>query len=174
MPFKMFGVMDMALRVRNPKRRVQRSLYEAFADVCTALRSKKVPFMLHGAWAVAAYGFTRATEDVDFLVPNDPDTLRRVYGAMKGLRAVPVSPGPPNAEEALVRKSKHIQFNLVGWPIDFFFDADFQALRKRSRRRRIGAIQLRVISPADLARKKRERGTDLDLIDVKHLEASEE
>ena len=174
MVWRIFGLMDMAYRIRSPGRKFQRTLYEAFEDVVRALRKHEVPFMVHGAWALAAYGFERATIDVDFLVPGDAEAVERVFALMKKLKAVPTSPGPQSATQAIARGSRHIQFNLLGWTVDFFFDREFAALRRRAKRKKFGDQVVYVISPGDLKSRKRARGTDQDLVDIKRLESAEE
>ena len=166
--------MDMAYRVKKPGKRIQRSLYEVFDDVVTALRKRKVPFMLHGAWALAAYGYERATMDVDFLVPRDEKTLSAVFDIMKELRAIPIRGGPQNAEQALARHSRHVQFYLFGWEVDFFPDPDFAKLAKRKGRRKVGDHVVPIIAAKDLKARKLERGMDQDIVDVRRLEAAEE
>ncbi|HET6998644.1 MAG TPA: hypothetical protein VFI03_08645 [Solirubrobacterales bacterium] len=48
-------------------------------------------FVVIGGFAVIANRFVRATEDVDFLVPDDPANDRRVLAALRDLdgRGVP-------------------------------------------------------------------------------------
>jgi hypothetical protein len=45
-------------------------------------------FVVIGGFAVIANRFVRATEDIDFLVPDDPANDRRVLAALCALRAV--------------------------------------------------------------------------------------
>lgn len=45
-------------------------------------------FVVIGGFAVIANRFVRATEDVDFLVPDDPSNDRRVLTALRQLHAV--------------------------------------------------------------------------------------
>jgi hypothetical protein len=57
-------------------------------EAAGALVSEGARFVVIGGFAVIANRFVRATEDVDFLVPDDPDNDRRVLGALRGLDAV--------------------------------------------------------------------------------------
>lgn len=168
-----FDLVEGVHRLANPGPKIQRTLVEAYGDVVDALRRAKVPFVLHGAFAMAAYGFERATRDVDLLVPKGPRMVRSVYAAMERLGAVPAPPGPRTAEDALKRDARHITFNLAGWLIDFFFDSKFDGIRSRAARRRFGNRMVAVIDRGDLAARKAERGTLQDLADIEKLQSVE-
>jgi hypothetical protein len=53
-----------------------------------ALVGSGARFVVIGGFAVIANRFVRATEDVDFLVPDDPANDHRVLAALRGLNAV--------------------------------------------------------------------------------------
>lgn len=165
-----FQLVEGVHRMANPGPKIQRTLREAYADVVDELRRARIRFVLHGAFAMAAYGYERATKDVDFLVPWDPRTVRSVYAAMDRLRAVPGRPGPRTADLAMQKDARHVSFNLVGWTIDFFFEPRFRAIHSRAVRRRFGDRVIAVISRRDLAARKAERGTLQDLADIEKLE----
>ncbi len=150
--------------------RVHRSLEAAYRAVVDGLRRAKLPFLLHGAFAMAAYGHARATADLDLLVPADPAVLESLYRLMARLGAVPARPGPQTAADAIKRKPLHVSFNLSGWTFDFFPDPAFATLLSRATRHRFGGRTVRVISRADLLRKKRARGTLQDRADIEALE----
>lgn len=104
---------------------------------------------------MAAYGYERATKDVDFLVPAGPETVRALYRVMDGLKAVPARPEPRTADEALRKNARPISFNLSGWLIDFFTDDKFDAIRSQAARRRFGNRVIDVTSVRDLTRGRR-------------------
>lgn len=164
-----FKLVEGVHRMANPGPKIQRTLLEAYDDVVDALRRARIRFALHGAFAMAAYGYERATRDVDLLVPLDPRTVRAVYAAMDRLGAVPAPPGPRTAEEALRKDARHVSFNLAGWVIDFFFDPGFDTILSRAVRRRFGNRVIAVISRRDLAKRKAARGTLQDLADIENL-----
>ena len=165
-----FELVEGVHRMANPGPKIQRSLLEAYADAVDALRRVKVPLVLHGAFAMAAYGYERATRDVDFLVPSNSRTIQAVYTAMERLSGFPVGPGPRTADEAVRKDARHVSFNLAGWLIDFFFDPRFDAIMAHARRRKFGSRVVAVISRKDLAKRKAERGTLQDLADIENLE----
>lgn len=168
-----FDLVEGVHRMANPDPKIQRTLLEAYADVVDALRRAGIRFVLHGAFAMAAYGYERATRDVDFLIPLDARTVRAVYAVMDRLAGVPARPGPRTADQAVQKDARHVSFNLAGWLIDYFFDPDFDAILSRARRRRFGNRVIAVISARDLAKRKAERGTLQDLADIEKLESVE-
>jgi Nucleotidyl transferase AbiEii toxin, Type IV TA system len=168
-----FDLVEGVHRMANPGPKVQRTLLEAYRALVDACRRSKIRFVLHGAFAMAAYGHERATRDVDFLVPADQRTVRTLFAAMDRLGAVPARPGPQSADEALRKHSDPASFNLAGWLIDFFFDRRFKSICSRAVRRRFGNRLISVISRRDLASRKAERGTLQDLADIEKLAAAE-
>ncbi len=168
-----FALVEGVHRIANPGPKIQRTLLQAYDDVVDALRRARIRFVLHGAFAMAAYGYERATKDVELLVPMGPDTIRAVYALMDGLKAVAAHPGLRNADEAVRSNARHVSFNLHGWLIDFFFDEELDAIRSRAVRRRFGNRVIDVISARDLAERKAERGTLQDLADIERLGGAE-
>jgi len=59
-------------------------------------------FVVIGGFAVIANRFVRATEDVDFLVPDDPANDRRVLTALRALNAVRQRDAAPLRDEHLL------------------------------------------------------------------------
>ncbi len=57
-------------------------------EAAAALLAADARFVVIGGFAVIANRFVRATEDVDFLVPDDPDNDRRVLAALRELEGV--------------------------------------------------------------------------------------
>ncbi|HEU4707545.1 MAG TPA: hypothetical protein VFS64_10175 [Solirubrobacterales bacterium] len=58
-------------------------------------------FVVIGGFAVIANRFVRATEDVDFLVPDDPENDRRVLEALRKLDGVRMRDEAPLRDEHL-------------------------------------------------------------------------
>ena len=53
-------------------------LNEDYKDMLQCLLEEKVRFLLVGAYAVAVYGYPRATKDIDFFVRAAPDNAATV------------------------------------------------------------------------------------------------
>jgi len=164
---------DFGRYLRNPAGRNERTLAEVYEGAVDALRTRRVPFLVHGALAMSAYGFDRMTGDVDFLVFVGESSVRGVFDAMAAIGASPAPPGPRDADTQLarmrrrIRGASRVRFEAGGgWFVDFFFDADFRRVASRALRKRLGARVVRVIAPRDLAARKAAHGTRKDLIDL--------
>ena len=71
-------------------------------EAAAALVAEGARFVVIGGFAVIANRFVRATEDVDFLVPDDPENDRRVLAALHDLDAVRLRDGAPLLDEHLL------------------------------------------------------------------------
>ena len=154
-----FDLSRLGTKVAHPG--VLRTPEEVIAATVRALRRRRVPFLVHGAWALAAYGYARATDDFDFLVVLDEDAVDRLERAMADLHAVALTPA----------SRTHRMYDALGWRLDFFLEPPkrFAALRARASRRRFLRLVLPVISRQDLIRRKLTRGTLQDRADVERL-----
>ena len=61
-----------------------------------------VRFVVVGGFAVIANRFIRATEDIDFLVPDDPDNDRRMVAALRSLGARRLRDEAPVSDDHLL------------------------------------------------------------------------
>ena len=156
---KAFALSRLGTKIAHPE--VLRTPEQVLTATVTALRRGGVPFLVHGAWALAAYGYPRATDDFDFLVVLEDRSVRGLVRAMDDLRAVPLRPSART----------HVAYNAFGWRLDFFLEPKrrFSSLRSRSVRRRFLKMVLPVISREDLIRRKLARGTLQDRADVERL-----
>ncbi len=158
-PDRYFSLADFVHGAANPSRRAGPSLQDVYDAAIDALEHAGVPFVLHGALAMASYGYERATGDIDLLVPER--AARAIRGAMAAIGA---------AERRRVPLGEqHLQFNLSGWILDFFREADFEGIAARAERREFGGRWVLVISRNDLIERKLARGSALDVSDVKRL-----
>jgi hypothetical protein len=74
-------------------------------EAAAALVAAGAKFVVIGGFAVIANRFVRATEDVDFLVPDDPENDRRVLQALRELDGVRMRDEAPLNDEHLVDQS---------------------------------------------------------------------
>lgn len=56
-------------------------LNKDYKEMLECLSEEKVSFLLVGAYAVAVYGYPRATKDIDLLVRAAPDNASRLMKA---------------------------------------------------------------------------------------------
>ena len=71
-----------------------------------AMHAAGADFVVVGGFAVIANRFVRATEDIDFLVPDDPSNDRRVLAALRGLGAVRFRDDQPLLDEHLLGQAQ--------------------------------------------------------------------
>ena len=71
-------------------------------EAAAAFVAADAKFVVIGGFAVIANRFVRATEDVDFLVPDDPDNDRRVLAALRELDGVRMRDEAPLTDEHLL------------------------------------------------------------------------
>jgi hypothetical protein len=87
-------------------------------DVATsAMVAEKARFVVVGGFAVIANRFIRATEDVDFLVPDDAENDRRVLAALRTLDAVRLRDDVPLHDEHLLGQA-HLRVKSRAGVID--------------------------------------------------------
>jgi hypothetical protein len=67
-----------------------------------AMVAEDARFVVIGGFSVIANRFVRATEDIDFLVPDDPENDQRVLAALRRLDAVRLRDEEPVREEHLI------------------------------------------------------------------------
>ena len=154
-----FDLSRLGVKVAHPE--ILHTPEKVLASTVRALRRRRVSFLVHGAWALAAYGHPRATDDFDFLVSVEATHVRRLERAMADLGAFRLKP---------VART-HVMYDAFGWRLDFFLEPPkiFAALRRRSSRRRFLRMVLPVISRQDLIRRKLARGSLQDRADVERL-----
>lgn len=140
-----------------------------FREVVDALKKKKVPFLLEGGWAVAAYGYERMTRDIDFIVPVAEKHARSAYKAMRSIGGKPVGKRPFGENEAAELEAWLISFRVEGWRVDLIKEPNIGDLLSRSLKMRVGGRAIQVIDGVDLIKRKRLRNSPKDQIDIRFL-----
>jgi hypothetical protein len=100
-----------------------------------ALVDQRADFVVVGGFAVIANRFVRATEDIDFLVPDDPDNDRRVLAALRSLDGRRLRDGAPLSDEHLLGRA-HLRAATEAGIIDVLRGGlpplDFETVRSRA------------------------------------------
>ncbi len=144
-------------------------LNEDYRDMLRALADEKVRFLLVGAYALAAYGYPRATMDIDIWVMPSPDNADAVLRALRrfGAPLHHVTRGD-FAEEGTV-----FQIGVAPRRIDLITSASglrFEDAFNDSMAVDIEGIEVHIPSITDLIRNKRASGRTKDLADAEALE----
>jgi len=135
------------------------------------LSEENVKFLLVGAYAVAAYGYPRATKNIDILVGAEPDNAPGIMRALARFGA-PLA-GVSEADFA----TAGIAFQIGSSPrrIDILTrisGVEFGHTYERRKTLSLEGMSVPVISLEDLIANKRATGRTQDLADVERLESA--
>ncbi|MGA8364491.1 MAG: DUF6036 family nucleotidyltransferase [Solirubrobacteraceae bacterium] len=112
-----------------------------------AMVAANARFVVIGGFAVIANRFIRATEDIDFLAPDDPDNDRRVLAALVELGGVRFRDEAPLVDGHLVGK-EHLRTKTRAGVIDILRGGlpplDYDTVEKRARRADYGGVEFLV------------------------------
>lgn len=141
-----------------------------YKEMLQCLSEENVKFLLVGAYAVAAYGYPRATKDIDIFVRAAPDNASSLMKALARFGA------PLSGITAADFYAEGIVFQIGNSPrrIDILTGisgVDFQQAYERRKTVTLEGIDVPVISLEDLIANKRATGRTQDLADVERLES---
>ena len=129
------------------------------------LRRERVPYALIGAWALTAWGRTRATADVDFLVLVGEDELSRLGDQL--VRAGMTLDETWMKWNPLLRGSQ-LRLQFEGTTIDLLRPRDEhdREIFKRRRKQRMDGRYFWLVSPEDFILQKLKVGRPRDFEDA--------
>lgn len=145
-------------------------LNDDYKEMLQCLTGEKVKFLLVGAYAVAAYGYPRATKDIDIFVRAAPDNASALMRALTrfGAPLSDISAADFSTEGAVFQIGNNprridILTRITG--------VDFQQAYERRQIVTLEGMTVPVISREDLITNKRATGRMQDLADVERLES---
>jgi hypothetical protein len=149
----------------------QRQLPEDFKDFINFLNGNSVCYLLVGGWAVGIYGYPRATKDIDFLIANDDENLKKLQKALREF-------GAPEIDMNYFKEKGNV-FRMGRSPlqIDIINEATGVDIVECYARRNVitvEGIDISLISIIDLIKNKKASGRNRDLADVDNLEGKSE
>lgn len=141
-----------------------------FRDMLSAFNDEGVEYLVVGAYAMAQYGYPRATGDLDFWVRRTSDNAARV------VRALAVFGAPAGAVTVadLVTPEIVAQIGVEPSRIDILTSIDgveFEDAYPARTETEIDGVRVPFISLPHLLQNKRATGRDRDMADVAKLEA---
>jgi len=143
-------------------------LNKDYKDILLALSSRKVKFLLVGAYAMAVHGFPRSTMDIDLWVMPDHENALLVLQALNDFGA----PSTDLAPEDLQKEGLIFQIGVAPRRINILTSIDglqFDDAFIHSQTIDIEGIPIQVLSVADLIINKRATGRTKDLADAEAL-----
>lgn len=126
-------------------------------------------FVVVGGFAVMANRFIRATEDIDFLVPDDIDNDHRVLAALRALDATRLRDKAPLADEHLIGQT-HLRAATTAGVVDIMRGGlpplDFDTVHARAIEANLGTGLFYIASLASIVGFKRLAGRPRDRNDL--------
>ncbi len=123
-----------------------------------AMVAEGARFVVVGGFSVIANRFIRATEDIDFLVPDDVDNDRRVLAALRKLDAVRFRDGEPLRDDHLLGQT-HLRVKTSAGVVDVLrggvHPLDYETVEKRAMRADYGGVEFPVASLSSIVGFKR-------------------
>jgi hypothetical protein len=142
------------------------------AAVTAALLRARAEFVVIGGFAVIANDFVRATEDVDFLIPDAAGNDRALDVALAALDAHWLSPERPFAAGDLADR-EHSRLSTRAGLIDLLREGapplDFATVRGNAHEADLGAGRFHVAGLSSLVAFKRLAGRPRDKADLDEL-----
>jgi hypothetical protein len=134
------------------------------------LKSNDVKFLVVGAYALGAYGYPRATGDIDIWVMVSSDNSEKVYKSLQQFGA-PLSQIDKNT---FTQKGIIFQIGVAPRRIDIitYIEAvEFEAAYQNRQEIKIDEISVPFISKADLIKNKSSTGREKDRLDAEQLQS---
>lgn len=142
-----------------------------FNDMLSALNVRKADYMIVGAYALAAYGYPRATGDIDIWVRCSVQNAEKVLQALQDFGA----PLFDLTLEDLTVPGIVFQIGVPPRRIDFLTSisgVDFDECWAERNKVEVSGLPVNILSRAMLIANKRAAGRPKDLLDVDELERS--
>jgi len=133
------------------------------------LNSKKIEYLVVGGYAVALYGYPRATGDMDIWIATSKDNAHKTAKVLKEFGF----DNPELKEELFLEKEKNIRMGIPPLRIEILTSIDGVEFTECYRNRKIvtiDAIDINFISLDDLKKNKKASGRYQDLADIENLE----
>ncbi len=146
-------------------------LNKDYKEMLQCLSDENVRFLLIGAYAVAAYGYPRATKDIDIFVQPAPENAANLMRALARFGA------PLSGVTEFDFSTAGVVFQIGNNPrrIDILTrisGVDFQQAYDRRRIVPLEGMNVPVISLEDLIANKQATGRTQDLADVERLQSA--
>jgi len=148
-------------------------LNEDYKEMLQLLKAGDVSFLVVGAYALGAYGYPRATGDMDIWVLAAANNSEKIYNVLKKFGA------PLHQIDKMTFACEGIIFQIGVAPrrIDIITKVDgveFGSAYKNRQELDIDGILVPFISRADLIKNKMSTGREKDRLDARQLQSENE
>ena len=147
-------------------------LHRDFRELLSAFSDAEVEYLLVGAYALAAHGFVRATNDLVLWVRPSPENARRVHGALLAFGA----PNDRFSIQDFVQPDMVVQLGVPPARIDILTSisgVDFTAAWNARQSIDLDGITVPALCLAHMTANKRASGRDQDMLDLKWIERND-
>ena len=145
-------------------------LPQDFKELLQLLNSRRIEYLVVGGYAVALYGYPRATGDIDIWISISKENAQKTVEALKEFGF-----GVPELKEELFsEKGKNIRMGEPPIRIEILTSIDgveFPECYKNKNTLTIDGIEINFISLQDLKKNKKASGRLQDLADLENLES---
>lgn len=140
-----------------------------FKELLQLLNLKKVKYLIIGGYAVALYGYPRATGDMDIWIAISKNNAKKLVEALRefGFNL------PQLKEEIFLKERKNIKMGQPPLRVEIITSIDgveFKKCYKNKKVVTIDNIKMNFISLEDLKKNKKASARYKDLDDLQHLE----
>ena len=156
---------------------------DTLTKLCRALNEQRVRYLLVGGHAVGAYGYARATHDIDLVVALDTENARRAIVALEGLGYRPLAPVKARdfcekeIRAAWLKEKGALVFQMASGdpcdhPVDLFINEPFDFEAEYGAATLIEYepdVVIPVVSLPTLLAMKKAAGRARDLVDIEEL-----
>jgi hypothetical protein len=145
-------------------------LNKDYKEMLQFLKANDVRFLIVGAYALGAYGYPRATGDMDIWVLAEQDNSEKLYQTLKEFGA----PMVQLTEQTFVQKGVIFQIGVAPRRIDIITHIDGVEFTPAWQNRQlidIDGMSIPFISKEDLIRNKLSTGREKDRLDAQQLQA---
>ena len=146
-------------------------LNQDYKEMLSILLENDVKFLLVGAYAMAVYGFLRATADIDIFVSSDSENVKKLYKSLEKFGA-PTKNISPNDFE---KPGTIFQIGVAPRRIDIINEIDgvtFDEAYEDKIVVELDRLMISVISKEKLIRNKLATGRPQDKLDAKKMNKS--
>jgi hypothetical protein len=145
------------------------SFNKDFLEFARELNNHKVEYMIVGAYAMAAHGYSRATGDIDFYVRPNKINAKNLYNALKNFGAYLHE----TSMEDFSKDNFVLQIGVAPLRIDILTSisgVSFDEAYSQRIEREVEGLALSFLSREFLIINKKATGREKDLHDAKELE----
>jgi len=143
-------------------------LNEDYKEMLQILLKNEARFLIVGAYAMGAYGYPRATGDIDIWVEGSPENSEKIYKSLSEFG----SPLSELSRDTFCEKGIIFQIGVVPRRIDIITCIDgveFPQAYQNKQEVEIEGLKIPFLSKEDIMRNKEAAGRDKDKLDIKYL-----